>query len=269
MESLKVKLMMIAAAGVLAGAGFIFSCGGSDDALTTPPANQTQIAQEASAEALGIATQVTNIAMALMQGGMSIGSAPKSPIQPMDKFEWNNNFLCPRSGKVETLPNGCNLALEAYEDGSCESIELQLDYAEGCTEAQVWKEGEGSIKLEVIDPAELPANTDQGFQLTVSFSDFVEGDKSQDGELIFTAASADNEQSGELKIETGSSGYTENGKKSSGYALMTYSANGTVSVVGKNKATEANLTMEADITSTEDSANESIDITDLRINNGK
>lgn len=257
---MKTRLMVLVGMGLLTGAGFIFSCSQDKDTLTTPPADQTQIAQEASAQAIGIATQVTDMAMSFMQGGMAIGFAPKTPFRPMDKIEWDNSLLCPQAGKLETKPDGCDLKLKAYENGSCESIELQLNYAEGCTEAFVWKEGEGSIKLEVIDQGYLPAQTDQGFKLTVSFSDFVEGDKSQDGEMTFTAASAENEQSGQLKIETGDSGYTENGKESIGYALMTYSANGTISVVGKDKATEANLTMEANITSTDESGTESIDI---------
>lgn len=267
MESLKVKLMVVAVAGLLSGAGVIFSCGEAKEILTTPPADQTQIAQEASAEAIGIATQVTDMAMLFMQGGMAIGFAPKSPVvKPLAKeFEWKKGNLlikCPVSGYVDIAPDGCNPTLDAYADGSCESLELSFDYAEGCTEALVWKEGEGSIKLEVIDQDDLPAQTDQGFQVTVSFTDFLEGSQPlKNGELIFTAASASaaNEPYGELKIETGNAGYSEDDKEINGYARMTYSANGTISVVSKNKATEANLTMEADITST-NAITESIDV---------
>jgi hypothetical protein len=258
---MKTRLITLAGMGLLIGAGLIFSCGKAKEALSTPPADQTKIAQDAQAQALSIALGVKDVAMSMMQGGV-MGLAPKSPMfQPMDKLEWENDLLCPKAGKIESKPDGCDWALEAYETGSCESLELQMDYADGCTEALVWKEGEGSIKLEVIDEADLPAGTDQGFKLTVSFSDFVEGNKFQDGEMIFSAASAENEQSGELKIEIGNSGYTEDGKNSIGYALMTYSADGTVKKgLTPGTATEANLTMEADITSTDESGTESIDI---------
>ncbi|MDD5223961.1 MAG: hypothetical protein PHE84_08210 [bacterium] len=263
MENLKTKLMVTAAAGLLVGAVLVFACGKGKEALSTPPAEQTQIAQEASAEAIGIATQVTDMAMLFMQGGMAIGFAPQSPlVRPLAKeLSWESSLTCPRQFSLDISPDGCDPKLGAYADGSCESLELQVGYAEGCTEALVWKEGEGSIKLEVIDQASLPSGTDQGFKLTVAFSDFIEGDKSQDGELTFTAASSTDGQSGQIKIETGDSGYTENGKENTGYALMTYSTNGTVKKgLTAGTATEADLTMEADITSADESGTESVDI---------
>jgi hypothetical protein len=263
MESLKVKLMVVAVVGLLVGAGVIFSCGKAKEALTTPPADQTKIAQEASAEAIGIATQVTDMAMLFMQGGIAIGFfAPKSPkFQTMAKeLDLHSNFTCPRGFSLDIAPDGCDPKLDPYENESCTSAEATWDYAEGCTEALVWKEGESSIALAVIDEFDLPTGTDAGFTVTVSFDEFLEGSQPlKNGELIFTAASSTDKLKGELKIETGDSGYTEDSKEIIGYALMTYSANGTISVVSKNKATEANLTMEADITSTK-AITESIDV---------
>jgi len=257
---MKTKLIALMGMGLLIGAGLIFSCGKAKEALSTPPADQTKIAQDAQASAVGIALGVKDIAISIMQGG-NIGFAPASPFQPMAKFEWSNNYICPKSGMVELLPDGCTAALKAYQTGSCESLELDMNYADGCTEATVWKEGEASLKLEVIAQADLPDPNGEGYKLTASFTDFVEGVRPQkNGELIFSAVSSSNGKYGQLRIETGDSGYTEGDQESSGYAQVNYSVNGTVKkglVAGT--ATEADLTLEAKIT-TSGSASGSIDV---------
>lgn len=248
------KGILLALGVILLAGGLVLSCGDDElGDLTTAPTEQTAEAQAAAAQALAMAGQAQAMALALMGGGMGVGFAPQEPaIQPMAReLELSNPNWCPTLFYVDIEPDGCDVATA----GDCESFEIHTDYAEGCTEKGVYKAGDATLKLEALE--------NDGFKVTAGFNDFIEGDlPAKDGSWSFSALPSDDKNSGTMRMETGSGGYSEGSESIEGYAELDFEANGPVEN-GEgtgDPATEAVLTVEADIEATGGSEEESIDV---------
>jgi len=248
---MKKGIISLLGVSLLAVGGFLPACGGDDGAteLTTEP-TQTAEAQAAAAQAIAMAQMAQALALGIMGGSTAVLSPANPSIQPLAKeLELANPNWCPSAFYIDIAPDGCDLAVP----GSCESIEIWTDYAEGCTEKGVYKSGDAMLKLEALDY--------DGFKVTAAFNDFVEGALPiKDGSWSFSAAPSEDKNSGEMKIETGDSGYSEGDETIEGYALLDFEADGPVAGGGGtgDPATEATLTVEADIEATGGADDESI-----------